>query len=79
MSDSSLKTVKMRMSRRDLEVVERLREWTKAENGATAISSALGVTHELARKVRRGDELLIRHNDGSIRHIELEGLRAVGE
>ena len=74
MSDTALRTVTMRMSRQDIEMLELLREWTEAENGATVVSSALGITHDLVSKVRRGEELLIRHRDGTVGHLKFEGL-----
>ena len=70
------RTVTVNLSERALERLERLRLLTTANDEDTVVISALGVADELLGRVLGGEELLTRHQDGSVEYLEFQGLKS---
>lgn len=66
--------VKMTLSERDVERVERLRDMLDAQNKAFAVRTAVDISHTLAQKIKQGGTLLIRNRDGRVEQVEINGL-----
>ena len=66
--------VTMRLSERDVERVEHLQEILRTPNQASAVRTAVDISHTLAQRVKQGGTLLIRNPDGRMEQVAINGL-----
>ena len=71
-----LTKVAMNLTDRDVGNAEMLQDLLRAKNKASAISSALSLATVLATRIKRGEKLYFRREDGVTERIFIPGLDA---
>lgn len=76
MSRPAMTKVTMNLTERDVSNTEKLQELLHARNKASAVSSALSVAAVLATRIKHGEKLYLRGEDGVTERIFIPGLDA---